>query len=95
MPRLSHHYHIASETLYPNIQSLVLSVSHYCEPSSYDEAAMDPAWQKAMTQELNALYDNNSWDLVPIPVSKKAIWCKWLYKIKHRADGILKGINQG
>ena len=48
----------------------------------HDEEAMDPAWQEAMTQELTALYDKNTWDLVPIHVGKKAIGCKWVYKIK-------------
>ena len=40
----SHHYHIASTSLYPDSQSLILSVSHDCEPSSFNEAAMNPAW---------------------------------------------------
>lgn len=56
------------------------------EPGSYEEAAAIPAWQEAMTQEFEALHANNTWDLVPFPVGKNAIGCKWEYKIKHKAD---------
>lgn len=48
---------------------------------------MNPAWQAAMTQEFEALHINNTWSLVPLPAGKKPIGCKWVYKVKHRADG--------
>ncbi|XP_019230719.1 PREDICTED: uncharacterized protein LOC109211623 [Nicotiana attenuata] len=54
------------------------------------EAAMYPSWQSAMTQEFEALYANNSCDLVPLPKGKYAIGCRWVYKVKHRADGIVE-----
>nr|XP_009793449.1 PREDICTED: uncharacterized protein LOC104240318 [Nicotiana sylvestris] len=49
---------------------------------------MYPAWQSAMTQEFEALYANNTWDLVPLPNGKHTISCRWVYKVKHKADGI-------
>ncbi|XP_019267683.1 PREDICTED: uncharacterized protein LOC109244965 [Nicotiana attenuata] len=60
------------------------------EPSSYEEAAIDPAWQAAMTQEFEDLYSNHTWDLVPLPPRKQAIRCKWVYKVKHKADGSIE-----
>ncbi|XP_019252858.1 PREDICTED: uncharacterized protein LOC109231670 [Nicotiana attenuata] len=33
---------------------------HECEPSSYEEAAVKPAWQAAMNQEFQALYANKT-----------------------------------
>lgn len=51
---------------------------------------MNPAWQAAMTQEVSALHDNNTWDLMPLPPGKKVIGCRWVYKVKHRADGCIE-----
>uniref|UniRef100_A0A0V0H896 Putative ovule protein n=1 Tax=Solanum chacoense TaxID=4108 RepID=A0A0V0H896_SOLCH len=63
------------------------NISHDIEPSSYEESSLDPAWQAAMTLEFEALSANNTWDLVSLPAGKKAIGCRWVYKIKHKADG--------
>ena len=81
---------VALESLNHHNQNLVESICHYNELSSYEEAAINPAWQKAMTQEFNALHDNHTLDLVPLPPHKQAIGCKWVYKVKHKADGSIE-----
>ena len=43
-----------------------------------------------MQKELQALNDNNTWDLVPLPSGKKSIGSKWVYKVKLRSDGSLE-----
>ena len=30
---------------------------------------------------------NDTWELMPLPHDKKAIGCKWVYKMKHNANG--------
>ncbi|WVZ64533.1 hypothetical protein U9M48_014034 [Paspalum notatum var. saurae] len=40
-----------------------------------------------MDEEYNALMRNNTWHLVPNSKDKKFIDCKWVYKIKRKADG--------
>jgi hypothetical protein len=40
-----------------------------------------------MDEEMAALDANVIWELVVLPKDKKAIGCKWVYKIKHNADG--------
>jgi len=40
-----------------------------------------------MDEEMAALDANVFWELVVLPKDKKAIGCKWVYKIKHNADG--------
>jgi hypothetical protein len=39
---------------------------------------------------LDALEANNTWVLTNLPVEKKAIGCKWDYKIKLKSDGSIE-----
>lgn len=64
--------------------------TQFPEPSSYLEASTDPNWVKAMDQELKALSDNKTWEVVDLPLGKKAIGCKWVYKVKLNSDGTLQ-----
>nr|XP_016480270.1 PREDICTED: uncharacterized protein LOC107801455 [Nicotiana tabacum] len=85
----SNYSYITPDALCPESQHLVTNVCHDSKSSSYGEATLSPAWQAAMTQEFEALYANNTWDLVPLP-GKQAIGYKWVYKIKHKADGSIE-----
>ncbi|KAJ8775163.1 hypothetical protein K2173_020167 [Erythroxylum novogranatense] len=40
-----------------------------------------------MAAELDALHRNHTWELVDLPSGKSAIGCKWVFKIKRKADG--------
>jgi hypothetical protein len=40
-----------------------------------------------MGEKMAALDANATWELVALPEDKKAIGCKWVYKVKHNADG--------
>ena len=40
-----------------------------------------------MSDELDALTKTHTWDLVDFPFGKSTVGCKWVYKIKTRADG--------
>ncbi|KAJ0764103.1 putative RNA-directed DNA polymerase [Helianthus annuus] len=89
-----------------------LSVENFCfinslnktvEPSSYFEAIKDPRWIEAMNSEMEALYRNNTWVVVDLPKGRKPIGCKWVYRIKYKANGeverykarlVAKGFNQ-
>ncbi|XP_075100974.1 uncharacterized protein LOC142176701 [Nicotiana tabacum] len=79
-------HHIASDLLTPDSQTLVRNVCHDRESSSYEEVAIDHAWQAIMTHEFDALYSNHTWDFVMLTPGKQAISCKWVYKVKHKAD---------
>ena len=58
-------------------------------PSSYSQATKHACWVKAMDEELQALLENHTWDIVPCPTGVKPIGCKWVYSIKLRSDGTL------
>ena len=45
-----------------------------------------------METELATLHKNPTWDLVPLPLGKKTISCKSIFKVKLRADGTLERI---
>ena len=40
-----------------------------------------------MEEDIKALNDNQTWDLVPRPNEVKSISCKWVYKVKTHPDG--------
>jgi histone deacetylase 1/2 len=64
--------------------------AYFCstgEPSSTTEAFADPRWKAAMDEEYDALMKNNTWHLVPSTLGQNVIDCKWVYKIKRKADG--------
>eukprot|EP00268_Persea_americana_P046415 TRINITY_DN47812_c0_g1_i1.p1 TRINITY_DN47812_c0_g1~~TRINITY_DN47812_c0_g1_i1.p1 ORF type:complete len:104 (+),score=22.25 TRINITY_DN47812_c0_g1_i1:176-487(+) len=42
-----------------------------------------------MQEELDALKENHTWDVVPCPNSVKPIGCKWAYSIELNSDGSL------
>ena len=57
------------------------------EPTCFSEAAGVKEWDAAMDDEMDALGDSGTWVLIPL--EKKEIGCKWVYKVKHNADGII------
>lgn len=65
----------------------MLGVSVAEEPATVDEAFRDQRWVAAMDAEHNALLHNKTWHLVPAPKGKNIIGCKWVYKVKKKADG--------
>ena len=52
----------------------------YPEPSTYEQAVEQPEWVEAMKKKIDALQNNNTWDVVTLSKGKKAISCKWVLK---------------
>ena len=63
------------------------SFSSPAEPTTYTQASKSPVWVSAMIEEFQALQNQSTWCLVPLPSHKTAIGCKWVFKIKHNSDG--------
>jgi hypothetical protein len=57
------------------------------EPSSFEEAADQQVWKDAMMEEYQSIMKNDVWEIVPRPERKSVVTSRWLYKIKHVADG--------
>ncbi|GKC29432.1 retrovirus-related pol polyprotein from transposon TNT 1-94 [Tanacetum coccineum] len=60
------------------------------EPVTYYEANKDKRWRFAMDSELEALERNQTWTIEELPSNKKALGCKWVYKIKYKSDGTIE-----
>ncbi|PKI48285.1 hypothetical protein CRG98_031315 [Punica granatum] len=43
-----------------------------------------------MADKIHALEENSTWTIQSLPPKKKLIGCKWVFKIKQRADGIVE-----
>lgn len=76
------------------------------EPGTYREAVASPnaaKWTEAMEVEMNSILENDTWELVDLPPGRRAIGCKWVFKIKlndlneiarYKARLVAKGFSQ-
>ena len=74
----------------PKIYSIyitLMSEVSKSEPSDVEETTKHQHWKDAMTEEYNSILKNDVWDIVPSPKNKSVVSSKWLFKIKHAANG--------
>ena len=60
------------------------------EPTTVREALSSSDsehWHQAMQNEMKSLYEHNVWELTDLPEGQKAVGSKWVFKVKHKADG--------
>jgi hypothetical protein len=57
------------------------------ESNSLDEALANDDWKQAVQLEHDALMKNKTCHLVPPQKGMNIIGCKWVYKVKRKADG--------
>lgn len=57
------------------------------DPVKFDEAVKHERWRKAMEAEIKSIEDNNTWELVELPVNAKVIGVKWVFKTKFNEKG--------
>lgn len=60
------------------------------KPHNVEEAMSHHAWKLAMDEEYGSIIKNDVWDFVPRPKGKSVVSSKWLFKIKHNADGSIE-----
>ena len=75
------------ESIRPEKYSGLMSQLISSEPSSYEEATSKQVWVDAMIEEYKKIMKNDVWKVVPRPAGKSIVTFRWLYKIKHVANG--------
>ena len=69
------------------------------EPSNYEEVMAGPdskKWLEAMKSKIGSMYENEVWTLTDLPVERRAIENKWIFKKKTDADGnVTVGVKTG
>ena len=54
---------------------------------STSEALSHLGWKQTMSEEMDALYSNDTWELVAFPPGKSPVGCRWVYTVKVGLDG--------
>ena len=67
--------------------SFTASLDSISLPNKVSEAFAHPGWHSAMIEEMDALTDNGTYDLVRLPVGKKVIDCRWVFTMKVNLNG--------
>ncbi|KAJ4746261.1 Gag/pol [Rhynchospora pubera] len=75
---------------FPDFVAYLSTVPPNADPSTFAQANKLPHWREAMTQEVHALRQNNTWQLVPPPGDHNIVGCKWIYKTKRHSDGTVE-----
>ena len=57
------------------------------EPGKFEKLVKHQVLKDAMNEEYESIMKNDVWDVVLRPKDKFVVTSKWLYKIKHGADG--------
>jgi len=78
-------YHRLSSPFYVCLSS----ISSVTIPKSVRDALAHSGWRQAMLDELGALHNSGTWELVPLPSVKSVVGCKWIFAIKVGPDGTI------
>jgi hypothetical protein len=62
-------------------------LSYISIPKTAGEALSHPGWRQAMIEEMRALQNSGTWDLVPTPQGKSIVGFRWVFTIKVGLDG--------
>lgn len=57
---------------------------------SFSKDALDQKWVATTKSEIAALEENHTWSIVDLLSSKQPIGCKWVFKVKYLASGIVE-----
>ena len=71
-------------------QHVAFRVSEIDEPTTIEEALSgdhSQQWKMAADAEYKSLMENKTWELVKLPEGRRAIGCKWVFRVKYDSNG--------
>ncbi|PKI68519.1 hypothetical protein CRG98_011068 [Punica granatum] len=83
---------VISQRVSSRLKDFIIHTARYETPLLHSsprtpQVVRDQKWRIAMTEEIRALELNRTWTIEQLPPGKRPIGCKWMYKVKRRADG--------
>ena len=76
--------------LSPSYHAFTASLSSVYVPLLHAEALAHPGWHVSMEEEMNAIHEQNTWDLTTLPPDKDVVRCHWVFTIKDIPDGSIE-----
>ena len=77
------------EKISPAYKTFLLQIQDIPIPKNPQEAMRNTNWKEAMDEEMRALMQNQTWEVVDLPKGKKTVGCRWVYTLKCKSDGSL------
>jgi len=59
------------------------------EPIKFEQAVTNEKWKRAMQEKIDSIEKNQTWKLTELPIGKKPIDLKWIYKAKVNPQGAI------
>ena len=78
-----------------SLGDLELQLGSVEEPATFAEAEQDDQWRRTMMEEMSAIEENRTWELVNLPVGCRSIGLKWVYKVRVTSAVLWCGAAQG
>jgi hypothetical protein len=59
----------------------------YYDSKIYSESMGNQLWEATMQEEYDSLIENQTLEMVPLPLGRKIFRWKWVYRTKRVVDG--------
>ncbi|KAL6323541.1 hypothetical protein AAG906_039119 [Vitis piasezkii] len=86
-PSVPMEFKLPEEVMYKDRSTVVSDVTEIDKKKSKFVNLDELTEKLAMKDEMDSLLGNQTWELIELPVRKKALHNKWVYKIKNEHDG--------
>ncbi|XP_062081030.1 uncharacterized mitochondrial protein AtMg00820-like [Humulus lupulus] len=81
--------YVCYSKLTPHYRAFLSKVEQVVVPKDIAEALAQKEWKQAVYDEIGALESNTTWTIVNRPRDKHVVECKWVFTVKHKANGTI------